>query len=131
MSKTIAWIEDDVEIIGPVIRPLERVGYKIIRLRSVEEVFDNIPKLQSADLILLDMILPHGKFKGEMGRYTGLDIFKALRETHDVDTPIVALTVVAREEVRQKLRDLGVTDIIRKPVRPSELKERIEEILVD
>ena len=131
MSKTIAWIEDDVEIIGPVIRPLERAGYKIIRLRTVEEVFDNIPKLQDADLILLDMILPHGKFEGEMSRYTGLDIFKALRDTYGVDTPIVALTVVAREEVRQKLRDLGVTDIIRKPVRPSELKERIEEILVD
>ena len=131
MSKTIAWIEDDVDIIGPVIRPLERVGYKFVRFRSVEEVFANIPQLQSADLILLDMILPHGGYEGEMGRYTGLDIFEALRETHNVDTPIVALTVVAREEVRQKLRDLGVTDIIRKPVRPSELKERIEEIFAD
>jgi DNA-binding response OmpR family regulator len=42
---------------------------------------------------------------------------------------VVALTVVAREEVRKSLRDLGVADIIRKPVRPSELKERIEQIL--
>ena len=131
MSKTIAWIEDDVEIIGPVIRPLERAGYKIIRLRTVEEVFDHIQELQNADLILLDMILPHGKYEGEMSRYTGLNIFEELREKYQVTTPIVALTVVAREEVRQKLHEMGVTDIIRKPVRPSELKERIDQILAD
>ena len=131
MPRTIAWIEDDVDIIGPVIRPLERAGYTVIRFRTVKEVFDNVPQLRKADLILLDMLLPHGGFEGELSRYTGLDIFKSLRHTHEVNTPIVALTVVAREEVRQSLRELGVTDIIRKPVRPSELKERIEEILVD
>ena len=33
MSRTIIWIEDDVDIIGPVVRPLERAGFQIIRLR--------------------------------------------------------------------------------------------------
>ena len=129
MSKTIVWIEDDVDIIGPVVRPLERAGYKFIRLRNAKEVFDNIQKLHDADLILLDMLLPDGGVKLELSRYTGLDIFRELLETHNLKTPVIALTVVAREEVRKNLRLLGVADIVRKPVRPSELKERIEQVL--
>lgn len=129
MSKRIVWIEDDVDIIGPVVRPLERAGFEIFRLRTAKEVFDNIAKLHEADLILLDMLLPDGGSGLELGRYTGLDIFRELLEKNDLQTPVVALTVVAREEVRKDLRELGVADIIRKPVRPSELKERIEQIL--
>ncbi len=129
MARKIIWIEDDVDIIGPVVRPLERAGFEILRLRTAKDVFDNVAKLHEADLILLDMLLPDGGSGLELGRYTGLDIFKELLENHALKTPVVALTVVAREEVRKNLRDLGVADIIRKPVRPSELKERIEQIL--
>ena len=129
MAKTIVWIEDDIDIIGPVVRPLERAGYKIVRLRTAREVFENIESLHEADLILLDMLLPDAGSGLELGRYTGLDIFRELKQNHGLTTPVVALTVVAREEVRVNLRDLGVADIIRKPVRPSELKERIEQIL--
>lgn len=129
MAKTIVWIEDDIDIIGPVVRPLERAGYKIVRLRTAREVFENIEALHQADLILLDMLLPDAGSGLELGRYTGLDIFRELKQNHALATPVVALTVVAREEVRVNLRDLGVADIIRKPVRPSELKERIEQIL--
>jgi CheY-like chemotaxis protein len=129
MPKTIVWIEDDVDIIGPVVRPLERAGFVIVRLRTAKEVFDNLPKLHQADLILLDMLLPDGGSGLELGRYTGLDIFRILKTQHDLKTPVVALTVVARQEVRKNLNDLGVADIIRKPVRPSELKERIEQVL--
>lgn len=129
MPKTIVWIEDDVDIIGPVVRPLERAGFQIVRLRTAKEVFDNLPKLHQADLILLDMLLPDGGSGFELGRYTGLDIFRILKNQHDLKTPVVALTVVARQEVRKNLNDLGIADIIRKPVRPSELKERIEQVL--
>jgi CheY-like chemotaxis protein len=129
MSKTIVWIEDDIDIIGPVVRPLERAGFQIVRLRTAKEVFESIQKLHEADLILLDMLLPDGGSGLELGRYTGLDIYRELVQNHDLKTPVVALTVVAREEVRKNLRDLGVVDIIRKPVRPSELKERIEQII--
>jgi len=129
MSKTIVWIEDDVDIIRPVIRPLERVGYKIICLRTAKDVFDNVQKLLDADLILLDMLLPEGGLSQELSRYTGLDIFRELKTKHNLQTPVIALTVVAREEVRNTLRELGAADIIRKPVRPSVLKERIEQVL--
>ncbi len=129
MTKKIVWIEDDIDIIGSVIRPLERAGYEILPIRDAKQAFESVPQLQEADLILLDIFLPHGGFEEELSRFTGLDIFSTLREKHNVTTPVIALTVVAREEVRRKLRELGVADIIRKPVRPSELKERVEAVL--
>jgi DNA-binding response OmpR family regulator len=98
MAKKIVWIEDDVDIIGPVVRPLERAGFEIVRLRTAKEVFDNVAKLHEADLILLDMLLPDGGSGLELGRYTGLDIFKELLENHALKTPVVALTVVARRD---------------------------------
>jgi CheY-like chemotaxis protein len=98
-------------------------------LRTAKEVFDNVSSLHNADLILLDMLLPDGGSGLELGRYTGLDILRELKQNHNLTTPVVALTVVAREEVRKNLRELGIADIIRKPVRPSDLKERIEQIV--
>ena len=130
MSKTIIWIEDDTDIIDPVVRPLERAGYEIIRIPTAHEALESVEQIQQADLILLDMILRPGNTDREFSRYSGLDILRELRETHKVTTPVVALTVVTRDETRQRLHELGVVDIIRKPVRPSELKDRVEQVLL-
>jgi DNA-binding response OmpR family regulator len=129
MTKKIVWIEDDVEIIRPVIRPLERAKYSIVTFQTAKDVFDNLEQLHEADVIILDIFIPHGGVDVELSRYTGVDIFEILKLEHQLTTPVIVLTVVAREEVRTRLRDLGVADIVRKPVRPSELKERIELIL--
>ena len=129
MPKTIVWIEDDADIIDPVVRPLELAGYLIERIPTAHEALENIDTIQKADLILLDVILAPGNTEKQFSRYSGLDILRELRETHQITTPVVALTVVARDEVRQRLNELGVADIIRKPIRPSLLKERVEFVL--
>lgn len=129
MSKTIVWIEDDTDIIDPVVRPLELAGHRFVRLRNAKETLEAVNRIREADLILLDMILPPGQTDREFGRYPGLDVLHELREVHGLKTPVVVLTVVTREEVLQELRELGVVDIVRKPVRPSELKERVERVL--
>jgi DNA-binding response OmpR family regulator len=129
MTKTIVWIEDDTDIIDPVVRPLEKAGYQIIRMPTASEALANVDQIKAADLILLDMILRPGNSAREFSRYSGLDVLRELYLSHGVKTPVIALTVVTRDEIRQQLNDLGAVDIIRKPVRPSELKERVEGVL--
>ncbi|MBC8333264.1 MAG: response regulator [Anaerolineae bacterium] len=129
MSKTIIWIEDDIEIIDPVVRPLERAGYQVVRLNTVKEVLDAIEKIRAADLVLLDMILRPGMEEHTFGRYPGLDILELLREKYAIEVPVVVLTVVDRPEVRQRLNELGTAEIVRKPVRPSVLKEVVDGVL--
>ena len=60
--------------------------------------------------------------------YTGLQLLRELREVHGVHLPVVVLTVVIRPELDQELEALDVADIIHKPVRPSELKQRVEAV---
>ncbi|HBX68653.1 MAG TPA: hypothetical protein DEH25_04535 [Chloroflexi bacterium] len=129
MSKTIIWIEDDTDIIDPVVRPLELAGYNIVRLNTAHDALNAIDQIRSADLILLDMILRPGNTDREFSRYSGLDVLRELRSVHQIDNPVIAFTVVVRDEIRQRLHELGVADIVRKPVRPSELKERVEHVL--
>lgn len=37
MDKMIVWVEDDTDVIDPVVRPLERAGHPFIRLHTVRE----------------------------------------------------------------------------------------------
>lgn len=130
MSKTIVWLEDDVDIIAGVVRPLERAGYRFEQIRTVAEAREKFDLLRRADLILLDMILPPGQSGVTMlsSPYPGKELLREIRDA-GIDTPVIVLSVVARDEVRRELERLGVADVIRKPVLPSELKRRVESVL--
>lgn len=129
MSKTIIWLEDDTNVIDPVVRPLERAGYTIVRFNTVEEALQAIDQIRTADLLLLDMIHLPPATGEDFGRYPGLTVLRQLRETHGVATPVVVFSVVSHTQTHAQLRELGVADIIRKPVLPSELKRRVEQVL--
>lgn len=128
MPKTIAWIEDDTDIIDPVVEPLIDAGYEINRYNTIAQVLEHKKEIIRADLILLDMIVRPGVTDRRFGRYPGLDLLREWRG-EKIETPVVALTVVRRDEVTRQLKELGVADIVYKPVRPSELKERVERVL--
>ena len=129
MAKTIVWIEDDIDIIEPVIRPLELAGYTFVKLRTIAEALNAIDVIRQADLVLLDMILPPSQIDREFGRYPGRKLLEILRKEYGITAPVIALTVVTQPEVLEDLWKLGVADVLRKPIRPSVLKQRVEEIL--
>ena len=122
---TIAWIEDDIDIIYPVVRPLERAGFKIEKFHSTTEAREGVQKILRADLILLDAIVP----PASTGRPEGLEFLQWLREQGKTVPPVVVFTVVTDPDVHQAFRDLGVRDIVRKPALPSELKAKVEAAL--
>ncbi len=127
-GKIIAWIEDDVDVIAPVVRPLEKAGYTFVRLRTIGDAIKALDKLAHADLILLDMILPPGNAGEDFGPYPGKRLLGYIRE-QGIETPIIVFTVLATDTIRQELERWNVADVIRKPVRPSELKRRVEKAL--
>lgn len=133
VNKTIAWIEDDAEVLFEVIRPLENIGCKIVTYQTAKHALQAIDEIRSADLILLDTFFPTGEYP-VVGRqrendYTGIHLAKELRQRHGVKAPIVVFTVVTRAELEAELDGLDVDDIIQKPVRPSVLKQLLLEIL--
>ncbi|GAA0382040.1 response regulator transcription factor [Bacillus horti] len=109
-------IEDEVSIAELERDYLEVHGFASDIATSAEEGLSKV-KSQSYDLILLDIMLPG---------MDGLELCKQLRESLDMDIPI--LMVTARKEDIDKIRglDRGADDYIVKPFNPNELVARIK-----
>jgi CheY-like chemotaxis protein len=129
MAKKIVWVEDDIPIIKSVVRPLELAGYEIISLYSVAEAEGHMEDIKSADLLLFDMISPAGSGNEGNDRYPGLRLLRHLIVDEHIHTPVIVMTVVTNPVVLEELNNLKISDVIHKPVKPSDLKACVERIL--
>jgi CheY-like chemotaxis protein len=128
MKPTIVWIDDDWQTYPDLIEPLAD-DYDVVTFRSAQEALDALELLHNAKLIILDMIIPEGADSAAFGYYTGRDLLERLRRQEGVTTPVIALTVVSREEIKAQLKELGVAETLVKPVLASELKASVDELL--
>jgi CheY-like chemotaxis protein len=129
-NKKICWIDDDINILGPVLTPLEEAGYTIQKIYSLHEARQRLEIIREADLVILDLIMPPNTEQNEKsGPYPGADFLTELRRDHNIRTPVLLFSVVRRGEILEKLKAMDGVDIISKPVRPQNLKERVERIL--
>lgn len=129
MTTTIAWIDDDIGIIEPVVELLIDAGYIIKRYHTAAEAQENWREIASANLLLLDMLVRPGRPNANMGTYPGLYLLKEFRNKHNIQIPVVVLSVVSPEELETELASLNVANTLRKPIRPLALKEAVEQAL--
>lgn len=121
----IAWIEDDHERIDSLVKLLEKDGHEILPFSSWQEVKEQIETICACDAIILDIILP----PVEDDPYLGLSVLEQLRKEHGYQKPVVVCSRVKNPIVLHELNELGVTEILRKPVRPSVLYEVVTKAL--
>ena len=76
---------------------------------------------QQPDIVLLDIQMP---------QISGLEILQAMREERHLDSiPVLILTASTDPETKLNALRLGVTDFLAKPVDPSELALRLQNVL--
>ena len=121
----IAWIEDDHERIGSLVKLLENDGHTILPYGSWPAVEEQIETICKCDAIILDIILP----PVEDDPYLGLSVLEQLRDKHNYRGPVVVCSRVKNPVVIHHLRELNVTDILHKPVRPSRLYDVVKKAL--
>ena len=121
----IAWIEDDHDKIRSLVRLLEKDGHTILHYDSWREAEERLDEICECDAGILDIILP----PVENSHYRGLPVLEQLRRQRGYKGPVVVCSRVKNPAVLQDLRELGVTEILRKPVRPSVLYEVVTEAL--
>jgi len=116
-TKTILVVDDDDKLRDLVIEYLQREGFTVHGVVDGEEM-DEYLSTHSADLIVLDLMLP-----GE----DGLSIARRLGKT--LDTPILILSARGDEIDRIVGLEVGADDYLPKPFNPRELLARIRAIL--
>lgn len=117
MDKHILIVEDEEKIAQIVIDYLEASHYRVSWLSDGAEVIA-WQQTHSADLILLDIMLPHKD---------GIQLCRELREFSHV--PIMMLTARVEEVDRILGLEIGADDYMCKPFSPREVVTRVRALL--
>lgn len=125
-GQTILFVDDDVEIIALQFDLLlEREGFEVLAATNVEQAIETLQSDRHLDLIVTDLIMPHGSEKRGESRYGGLEVVEAARQLRP-SVPVMCLSVVRNPEIERRLRELGVVDFLHKPILPSVLVELVK-----
>jgi DNA-binding response OmpR family regulator len=114
-------VVDDEPYIGRIIQLKLEVGpYDVEVVADARSARKRILADAPIDLILMDIMLPHG---------SGLDLLAELRGLpHRRSTPVFMLTAKGQIADRERAAALGATDFLTKPFSPKKLLARINEL---
>jgi two-component system KDP operon response regulator KdpE len=118
MSEKILVVDDEPRVVRLVSEVLEAVGYQVIAAASGEPAIEMVA-LEQPDLVLLDILLPHG--------LDGYEICRRIREFSEV--PVIMLTAKAQERDVLQGFDVGADDYLTKPFSAKELVARVKAVL--
>ncbi|RJP28630.1 MAG: response regulator [Actinobacteria bacterium] len=121
--KTIAYIEDDSDMVDLVSLVLEKHGYQVAGFTESREI---LPRLESVkpELILLDLMMPY---------VDGIEVYQEIRSKQGMDeVPIIIISAMKRavEEIEREGK-LKVDAYIAKPFTISELLGAVNRIIGD
>lgn len=116
-------VEDDTEVIRLLEQLLLEQGYQVLKARNGVEamVAVSAPAPESPDVILLDLGLP---------LESGVSVLRFLRDVMQSGLPVIVITGRADPEEERAVRELGVSQYLRKPVSPEGVLGAISRALV-
>jgi CheY-like chemotaxis protein len=120
MAAKILVVDDEPSIVRLVTTTLEARGYQVLTAHDGLEAITEA-KQYKPDLILLDIMMPHMDGREARKRLLADPITK--------DIPVIHLSAVGDFEQQLKAVAGGVTDYITKPFTPSDLAQRVADML--
>ena len=109
-------VDDDLDVREALVEALRDVGYPVA---GATDGADALAQLQAGlrpSLVLLDWMMPH--MDGAA--------FRAAQLADEALAAIPVVVVTADPRAEERRDELGVADVLRKPVRLGELLERVE-----
>lgn len=119
MRNRILLLEDDISLVGGLKYSLNRNGFDVELVRTVEEAMSHLPEIGAYDLLILDVTLPDG---------TGFEVCEKVRK-QGKQIPIIFLTASDEEVNVIRGLDSGGDDYVTKPFKLGELCSRIRALL--
>jgi DNA-binding response OmpR family regulator len=120
-SQHIILIEDDKQTMETLQFVLSRDGFELILAHDGEEGMEAID--QEADLIILDLLLPH---------HSGFDILEFVRKQRGSKIPVLVLSNLGGHADIDRAMRLGATDYMVKSASSLlEITKKVKKILKD
>ena len=121
MSKRGILIVDDQPSICKEVAFFLKNDYTVYPFTSGKEALEFLSDQQQVDLVLLDYDMP---------AMTGYEVLMAIRMNKATsEIPVIFLTGVTNDRMRQEMMGRGATDYLCKPISSSELRACIEKYL--
>ena len=118
---TIMMVDDEPVIIETLENLLEDAGYKNFVSTTDSKKAVELMESKKPDIVLLDVMMPD---------VTGLDILESMGADEGLrHIPSIIITAATDSETKLKALELGATDVLNKPVDPSELALRVRNTL--
>ena len=114
-------VDDNEDIRDVFCRLVERAGHSATTATDGQDAVETLER-ESFDVMLLDLTMP---------RMNGVDVVRWMRAHPDVapTTRVVVISAWAGEH-RAVLQELGIQDVMQKPLRIHQLTDLIEETLL-
>ena len=125
MVKKIMIVDDEPDLREMINLLIQTEGFDTITAPNGKEAFKILTEMdEKPDLVLVDMFMP------EM---SGRELCEKIRDVDNLqDLKLVFLTVAAfREQGKQMLKKLNISDYITKPFDNDDLLKRVHKILKD
>ncbi len=120
-TSTVMMVDDDPLMLEVVQTYLEEAGYVSFITTSQPKEAMALFVQHRPDILLLDLMMPE---------VTGFDILAEVRGHEELRyTPVIILTAESDPAAKLKALELGATDLLTKPVDPSELRLRLRNAL--
>lgn len=121
-KKKILIIEDEPEVVMMMRARLEHEGYQVIACPDGTEGISMVHE-EKPDLILLDIMMP---------KIDGFQVCRLLKENPETrDIPVIFVTGLEVNDVKQKVKESGADGAIQKPYEPKELLEKVKGCLTE
>ena len=109
-KETVLIVDDDNNILE-IVNSMLNDDYRCIQANSVESALKTIES-QKIHVVLTDLNMP---------KKDGLDLLKSIKKDHS-DIPVIVMTGFASKESAMEMANLGVHEIVEKPLNPDDLK---------
>ena len=120
---TVLVADDDPDVMAVIVETLEPEGYRVLTATDGETALQ-IARDERPDLVVLDWMMP---------RRDGLSVCRALRQEPDpklAEIPVVLITGRADAQDTVAGFNVGVTDYLTKPFKPTHLVARLQSWLI-
>ncbi|WP_287155140.1 response regulator [Candidatus Solincola tengchongensis] len=119
--RTVAYIEDDPDMIDLVSIILRKHGYQVAGFTESKDIADRLRELKP-ELILLDLMMPHAD---------GLEVYREIKSRREIaEVPVIIISAMKRavEEI-EKEGEVKVEACLVKPFTIGELLETVNRVM--